>query len=322
MESSDTSFSLSSLLCKEDESCLNEDVNLNSCSFSQSDDEYIHMLIRKETSFISNSSVSREVCSFMSTGNWLKCARLDAIKWILHTRAIFGFHFRTAYLSLTYFDRFLSRRFIDNGKLWAIRLLSVACLSLAAKMEESKVPALSQYQVDDFNFESNVIQRMELLVLNTLKWKMGSITPFHYLHYFITKFFGESRPKLISRAIELILAMAKEINLMDHRPAIIAAAAVLAASDGQFTIQTVEFKMGIIPSWGSLEKEHIYSCYNLMQEIGMGKCKTPNSVVLSAQSSSNNVFENSSITSAIGSKRRLTYNDCDQHCPLQKLRRP
>lgn len=87
----------------------------------------------------------------------------------------------------------------------------MACLSLAAKMEERKVPALSEYYVNEYNFEGNVIKRMELLVLNTLEWEMGSITPFEFLHYFITKFFGDSRPPtdLFSRAIELISTILK-----------------------------------------------------------------------------------------------------------------
>lgn len=73
-------------------------------------------------------------------------------------------------------------------------------------MEERKVPALREYNVDEYNFEADVIKRMELLVLNTLQWEMGSVTPFEFLHYFITKFFGDSSPHkgLVSRAIELI----------------------------------------------------------------------------------------------------------------------
>lgn len=77
-------------------------------------------------------------------------------------------------------------------------------------MEEYKVPALSEFQLDDFAFESGMIQKMEILVLNTLEWEMRSITPFTYLHYFINKFYVESRPRgLISNATKLILALTK-----------------------------------------------------------------------------------------------------------------
>lgn len=95
--------------------------------------------------------------------------------------------------------------------MWAIRLLSVACLSLAAKMEECRVPALSEFAVDDYVFEDKVIQRMELLVLSTLEWKMSSVTPFAYLHFFILKFCGEEArlKELVSKAVELILAIPK-----------------------------------------------------------------------------------------------------------------
>lgn len=44
-----------------------------------------------------------------------------------------------------------------------------------------------------------------------------------------------------------------EINLVDHRPSVIAAAAVLAAFDGQLTKKTMDCKMSVISLWGSRE---------------------------------------------------------------------
>ncbi|CAK7339663.1 unnamed protein product [Dovyalis caffra] len=258
------SFSLSSLLCHENESCfLNDNMtDHNNIKHDQScfvletevDVEYVERLVERETSsFGYRCHVSCDDC-LITNHSWLKFARLDAIEWILNTRAFYGFRFHTAYLSVTYFDRFVSRRSIDEGKLWAIRLLSVACLSIAAKMEECKVPALSEFCVEDYCFENKVIQRMELLVLNTLEWRMNSITPFTYLHYFIKKECGESKQKeIVSRAVEFIVAMIKEIDLLDHRPSIIAAAAALAASNSQLTIKELELKTNMISSWGSLE---------------------------------------------------------------------
>ncbi|XP_074381392.1 cyclin-D5-1-like [Apium graveolens] len=300
----ETSCSLPSLFCHEDESCLNDNFN----SFSQSDDEYIQTLIQKETTFDFGSSDSSRK---------LKCARLDAINWTFTTRSIFGFHIRTAYLSLTYFDQFISRRSIDNEKVWAIRLLAVACLSLAAKMEERKVPLLTEYYVDEYNFEGSMIQRMELLVLNALEWKLGLITPFEFINYFITKFFGYCTPPtdLVSKALESVSSIIKETSLMDHRPSVIAAAAVLAASDEQLTRTVMELKIDIIESWGSLEKEHIFSCHNLLVELEMEKCKTPKSSISTnfqlKHLSSDDVYEKSSVSfsgGGVGTKRKLAYN--------------
>ncbi|KAJ4965618.1 hypothetical protein NE237_017467 [Protea cynaroides] len=325
MEDCDSSFSLSSLLCQENEACfdneVDEDACLNSSNYviSENDEEFIEMIIERESSFGCKIQGSSDDCS-IELESWLKCARLDAISWILQTRALFGFRFQTAYLSITYFDRFLSKRTIDNGKPWAIRLLSVACLTLATKMEECKVPGLSEFRMEEYNFESKVIQRMELLVLNTLEWRMGSITPFSYLHYFVAKFCNESRPtELVSKAVELILAIAKEMSLMDHRPSVIAAAAVLAATDRRLTRKTVEFKMSVVSSCGSLQNEHVFSCYNLMQELELKKFKIPKFIIspdLSPiYSSSAHFIENSSFPSADGAKRRrLTFDDCSQNC--------
>ncbi|CAB4284107.1 unnamed protein product [Prunus armeniaca] len=310
-DSADTSsFSLSSLLCHEDQTCLNQlEVESNTCIDSDpcfvsvDEDEYVENLVRREARcFGSKGFVPFTDCS-ASDICWLKTARLDSIEWI----------FNAFYLSVTYFDGFLSKRSIDDGKLWAIRLLSVACLSLAAKMEECKVPALSEFEVQDYNFESKVIRRMELLVLNTLEWKLGSITPFAYLHYFINKFCAESRPKgLFSDAIRLIVAMAKEIDLMDTRPSIIAAAAVLAASDGQLTRKMLELKMSGVSLLQSQEN------YEMVER----KDKTPpkfsiSPSVLAIHPSSMDVLENS-----VGTKRRLTFSDSDHSCPTKKNHRP
>lgn len=100
-------------------------------------------------------------------------------------------------LLLHYLIHFNSLPFMQSEKHWAIRLLSVACLSLAAKMEEYTVPGLSQFQLEDYCFESKVIQRMELLVLTTLEWDMAIITPFAFLPYFIPKLCKESPPNHI-----------------------------------------------------------------------------------------------------------------------------
>ncbi|TQD92873.1 hypothetical protein C1H46_021506 [Malus baccata] len=310
-DSAETSFSLSSLLCQEDETCLsqlkdesNTSVEFNPCFLFDNDDEYVENLVQKEAHCFG----SKGLMDFSASGmSWLKTARLDAIDWIFNAWAVFGFQLQTAYLSVTYFDRFLSKRSIDDEKLWAIRLLSVACLSLAAKMEECKIPALSEFSVSDYDFESKVIQRMELLVLNTLEWKLGSITPFAYLHYFINKFCADqARPEgLFSNAVKLIMAMAKEINLMDTRPSIIAAAAVLAAFDGRLTRKILDIKMNVISFLQSQD-------YGVVER----KAKTPApKFSISPSSSSMEVLE----TSSFGTKRRLTFSDsADQSCPTKK----
>ncbi|KAG6398196.1 hypothetical protein SASPL_139651 [Salvia splendens] len=203
-------ISLPTLLCGEDESCFdnfnNERFNIN-CSFSpvsEFDSEYIQMLIRKETIFQSKYSAEIE-------GIWWK--RRDAVERILDGTVHFGYHCRTAYLSLFYLDRFLSRRSVDV------------------------------------------------------------------------------RGEAMGYA---------EINVTDHRPSVVAAAAVLAACDDHhLTNETLEIKIDAVPSWGPVEKEHKLFCYNLLQERVMSK-------------SDDDWMRRSS------RKRRVTFMDGDQDCPQPK----
>lgn len=65
-----------------------------------------------------------------------------------------------------------------------------------------------QVQQVEHIFEAHTIQRMELLVLSTLEWRMSSVTPFSYIDYFFHKL-GISNlllRALLSRVSEIILA--------------------------------------------------------------------------------------------------------------------
>ncbi|GAV58196.1 Cyclin_N domain-containing protein/Cyclin_C domain-containing protein [Cephalotus follicularis] len=315
--------SLSGLLCEESEICLyideevvSEDTNININNHSALDDEYVRRLVDRESSFGFKQYPSLE------SANWVNCARMDAVTWILKTRAVLGFRFQTAYLSMTYFDRFLSRRPIDSEKSLAKRLLAMACLSIAAKIEEIEIPSLSQFQIEGFNFESSWIRRMELLVLNTLEWRMRSITPFAFLHHFIMKLCKESPPcGIVSRSSKLILTTMREINLMEFRPSVIAAAATLVALDQRLTRKALECKMNSIriSHCGFLEFEDAFQCYSLMQKIGMEKLKISAPMINSPPDLSpthlrqTDAIDNSSICSPSSNKRRrLTFNDGDQ----------
>lgn len=77
-------------------------------------------------------------------------------------------------------------------------------------MEESKTPKLSSLQVEGFDMESKAIQRMELYILNTLGWRMSSVTPFSYLQYLVRTIFIESNSQgLLSKAAKFIMATVK-----------------------------------------------------------------------------------------------------------------
>lgn len=146
------------------------------------------------------------------------------------------------------------------------------------------------------------------------------------------------------------------MRLLDHRPSFIAAAAVLAASDVRLTKEEMELKMNFISFWGSREnvsllfptvcysvlhehtymynlnsilmpilhwmiQEHIFSCYNMMQEIEMRKSRTPEHVISSEYSANQDPEDPSATSNGAGAKRKLTFNDPDgEGSPTKRVR--
>ncbi|RLN42909.1 cyclin-D5-1-like [Panicum miliaceum] len=252
----------------------------------EEDEEYVDHLVSKESSFCcspsSSSSSSPAFSDFSDAGaesspspmpsseDWFRCARRDTVKWIIETRACFGFSHRTAYLAVAYFDRFCLHRCFDRSVMpWAARLLAVACVSLAAKMEEYRAPALSEFRADDeYDFSCVSIRRMELLVLSTLGWRMGGVTPFDYLpclSYRLRRGSGGGGGGLVAaKAAALIFTTAEAASVLDYRPSTVAVAAVLAASHGALSKEALESKMTSLSPSSLLDKEDVYACHSLM----------------------------------------------------------
>ncbi|KAJ9172083.1 hypothetical protein P3X46_015369 [Hevea brasiliensis] len=197
-------------------------------------------------------------------------AREKSVAWILKVQAYYRFQPLTAYLSVNYLDRFLYSRPLPQTSGWPMQLLSVACLSLAAKMEEALVPSLLDLQVEGakYIFEPRTIRRMELLVLSVLDWRLRSVTPFSFLGFFACKIdsTGDYIGFLISRATEIILSNMQEASFLEYWPSSIAAAAILCAANEIPNLSLVDPENA--ESWcDGLSKEKIISCYQLMQDL-------------------------------------------------------
>ncbi|KAL2543126.1 Cyclin-D1-1 [Abeliophyllum distichum] len=255
----------SDLLCGEDSNIIfvEDSLECSSDLDSQSPDveESIAGLIEDERDFVEN---------IHSTTQYLDAStRAEYVAWIIKVQKYYGFQPLTAYLSVNYFDRFLHSHRLPNMNGWPLQLLSVACLSLAAKMEELLVPSLLDLQVEDakFIFEPRNIQRMELLVLRVLDWRLRSISPFNYLNFFANKIdsTGTYTMILTSRANEIILSNIQEASFLDYRPSCIAAATILCAANDlpNFSFITAQHA----ESWcGGLHRDKINGCYELMRQ--------------------------------------------------------
>ncbi|THU70316.1 hypothetical protein C4D60_Mb08t23710 [Musa balbisiana] len=195
-------------------------------------DECIGSLVEKETEHMPRDDYAERLLS----GAVYLSIRRDAIDWIWKVHAHYNFGPVSACLAVNYLDQFLSAYELPQGKAWMTQLLSVACLSLAAKMEETEVPLSLDLQVGDakYVFEARTIQRMELLVLATLKWRMQVVTPFSFIDFFLHKFNGGNAPSnlLVSRSVEVILITMRVSSLPQSPVGVLDAACLSYKTDG------------------------------------------------------------------------------------------
>ena len=171
-------------------------------------------------SLLSKESEQDELQKPLQISPSLAGARREVVDWMLRVTSHYTFSALTAVLAADYFDRFLSSLQLQVEKPWMTQLAAVACISLAAKVEETQVPLLQDFQVcclvqcvwflvlcvwllkyfgfffvffkvedSKYVFEARTIKRMEILVLSTLQWKMNPVTPISFIDY-ITRRLG------------------------------------------------------------------------------------------------------------------------------------
>ncbi|KAI3508848.1 hypothetical protein L1887_23868 [Cichorium endivia] len=215
----------------------------------------------------------------LKNGNLDLVARREAVEWITKVHAHFNFGPLSAYLSINYLDRFLAVYELP-AKSWTMQLLAIACLSLAAKMEETEVPLVLDLQVgrSKFVFEAKTIQKMELLVLTTLKWRMQAVTPFSFIDDFLVKVNGgqPTSKSTILRSTQLILCLIKGTEFLKFRPSEIATAVAI-----NIVGSTQNFPMFL-----NVNKEMVLECLEMLKELSGGCTRSLMSCTLTSMTKS------------------------------------
>ncbi|MBA0655785.1 hypothetical protein Goklo_008218, partial [Gossypium klotzschianum] len=109
---------------------------MGSSGFAIQSDDRIKEMVEKEVEHLPEDDYLKRLRS----GDLDLSVRKEALDWIWKASAYYGFGPLSLCLSINYLDRFLSVYDLPRGKTWTVQLLAVACLSIAAKMEETKVP--------------------------------------------------------------------------------------------------------------------------------------------------------------------------------------
>ncbi|CAI9270130.1 unnamed protein product [Lactuca saligna] len=147
------------------------------------------------------------------------------------------------YLAINYMDRFFStQKIVNQEKPWIVGLVAISCLSLAVKMkiDDLATPKLQGYECSIYDAKS--ISRMELqdpCLSNAIK----------------------------DRASQILLRSPCENKLLEFRPSVIAASALLHASqDLILPLQHSQFKAAI-SSCKYLNKESLEECLGVIRDM-------------------------------------------------------
>ncbi|KAK4776571.1 hypothetical protein SAY86_005259 [Trapa natans] len=221
------------------------------------------------------ASLLRAEADHMLPESYVKSLKLEGSDFVVRRDAISSisqiccrFDPSLPYLAVKYLDCFLSNQAMKKPKPWVIRLLAVSCVSLAAKMQKTELSLPCLQAECDIMFDVQTIERMEILILGDLKWRMRSITPFSFLSFFIILFkldHPASRHALKARACEIIFKAQNGVKLLEFKPSDIAASALLSASRELFPSHSSDFQSAIL-GCSFVNKECVASCCSAMQE--------------------------------------------------------
>lgn len=121
---------------------------------------------------------------FEDFSNFMPRMRAILLDWVMEVCEVYHLRRVTYYLSVDYFDRFLSiRPDVPKNQL---QLVGVTCLFLASKLEEIYPPKLTEFSyVCDGACSPEEILACELLILNSLGWDLNIMTPSDWLNLYM-----------------------------------------------------------------------------------------------------------------------------------------
>ncbi|KAJ6424356.1 hypothetical protein OIU84_025197 [Salix udensis] len=234
------------------------------------EDEELLSLFSKEQEQQASASVNN-----VAEDPFLARARQEAVEWMLKVIAHYGFSALTSILAFNYLDRFLSGPcYQKDSRPWMIQLVAVTCLSLAAKVEEIHVPFLLDLQVEDtkYVFEAKTIQRMELLVLSTLKWKMHPVTPLSFLDHIIRRLGLKTQVhwEFLRRCEHLLLSAVSDSRSVSYPPSVLATATMMHVIDQVETFNPIDYQNQLLDVL-KITKEKVNGCYGLILELSRNR---------------------------------------------------
>jgi len=157
--------------------------------------------------------------------------RESVVAWIFSSVEDLTLRNETASAATNLFDRTLSA--ISNVPKNRLQLVAAACLVIASKMIEVNcaLPAEVCYHAGR-SFPPEEVKAAELTILQTLNWSVNCVTVHTFLHSFLTIPHFAKLGEAFHSVADLFADMScVENSLMQFRPSVVAAAAILCALD-------------------------------------------------------------------------------------------
>ncbi|KAL2481568.1 putative cyclin-D7-1 [Abeliophyllum distichum] len=202
----------------------------------------------------------------IKSDNLIDHARFKAICWLIKSQKRMDLSFGTVFGAVSYLDRFISITHCQGWKYWMFELLSIACLSVASKLNESITVSLHEFQVEglDHSFSSSQIQRMELTLLKALGWRMDSPTPYSYIELLICTIDTLNKTlvdNLTARVSQLLLNTLLDSKFLEFRPCVVAMSAVRCILEDDLIPSTYNTSLDHFDTFISQDqKEEVIKC--------------------------------------------------------------
>ncbi|CAG9311474.1 unnamed protein product [Blepharisma stoltei] len=142
---------------------------------------YMYDMLEKETIYLPNAGCFESLQAYVTP-----VMRAVLFDWMMEVSHEFMLKRETFYMALSYVDRILSK--LKNIKKEEFQLLGVACLNIAAKIEEIYPPKLSDW-VSSCNsgYSSKAIKMTEKFVLQQLTWLTYPATSYNWLNWLMSQ---------------------------------------------------------------------------------------------------------------------------------------
>ncbi|KAG9158782.1 hypothetical protein Leryth_013675 [Lithospermum erythrorhizon] len=232
-------------------------------------EEVLRLLCKEKETHLDFSGNNVDDYGIYENGFLVVEGRKEAVEWILKVVAHYGFSGLTGVLAVGYYDRFVCSVYFQKDKPWMSQLVAVACLSIAAKMEEIQVPLFLDLQVEKWNyvFEAKTIMRMELLVLSGLKWRTSIVTPISFFDHIVRRFgLWTNHQEFLKRCEHVLLSLLDDSRIVCYLSSVIAAATMLFVLNEIDPDELMDYRNQLLDILGS-DKEKLNEFYQLIVEV-------------------------------------------------------